>query len=77
MFFEKTECLASNIYKSESLKCKLPKKDNVYIREFFFFFFWRVQGGLDPRSRLTSAFYPFYFFFCTRFRRFAATVLEQ
>ena len=33
MFFEKAECLAST-YKSGSLRDKLPKKNNVYIREF-------------------------------------------
>ena len=33
MFFEKAECLAST-YKSGSLRDKLPKKNNVHIREF-------------------------------------------
>ena len=35
MFFEKVEYLVST-YKSGSLSCKLPKKDNIYIyiREF-------------------------------------------
>ena len=32
-FLKKVECLTST-YKSCSLKNKLPKKDNVYIREF-------------------------------------------
>ena len=33
MFFEKAECLTST-YKSGSLRDKLPKKNNVHIREF-------------------------------------------
>ena len=67
MFFEKTECLASNIYKSESLKCKLPKKDNVYVREFFFFFL-KSTGRFGSTFTSHVRVLPFLFLFLHAFQ---------
>ena len=37
MFFEKVEYLVST-YKSGSLSCKLPKKDNIYIYIYIYIY---------------------------------------